>query len=109
MVQHNISILCLQETWARKAEYFADDVFKVVLSGKDASGRTWSGVGFAVAPWCSRSIARFLQYSDRLASLKMKINGGKIGIITAYAPHNLRPYDERVEFYTGVGILYDKC
>ena len=50
----------------------------------------------------------FLQYSDRLASLKFRVKSGKVGIISAYAPHNLKPYDERRRFYMELGKLLDK-
>ena len=49
----------------------------------------------------------FLQASDRMASLKLKVAGGKVGIITGYAPHNLKPYDERHDFYVNLGRLWE--
>ena len=51
----------------------------------------------------------FLQFNERLAVLKLRVRGGRIGIVTAYAPHSLRPYDERQQFYTDLGDVLDKC
>ena len=61
-----------------------------------------------VAPWCTHRVSGFLQYSDRMASLKLKVRGGKVGILTAYAPHNLKPYDERHNFYVNLSRLWEK-
>ena len=38
----------------------------------------------------------------------MKGVGGKLGIITGYAPHNLKPYDERHNFYVQLNTLWEK-
>ena len=104
-----IDILCLQETWVPEAEYFNSDGYKVILSGSgDSSRRSWSGVGFMVPPWCVSKVHGFLQYSDRMASLKLKVTGGKAGIITGFAPHNLRPYDERRDFYDSLAKLWKR-
>ena len=107
---YGIGILCLLETRAPRADYFDDNGFRIILSGGDAEDESnWAGVGFIVAPWCRHLIHGFLQFSDRCACIKVKVRGGKIGIISAYAPHNLRPYDERYHFYQELGHLCDKC
>jgi hypothetical protein len=51
----------------------------------------------------------FLQYNERLAVMKIKVKGGRIGVVTGYAPHNLRPCGERQLFYTDLGCLLDGC
>ena len=36
----------------------------------------------------------------------MKVQGGKAGVITRYAPHNLKPLDERRDFLCQVeGVM----
>ena len=97
---YNIDVLCLQETRVPQAEYYNEGGYKVILSGGDGTLRSWTGVGFVVAPWCTHRIYGFLQFSDRMASLKIKVAGGKVGIINGYAPHNLKPYDERTVEHT---------
>ena len=91
MLRYGVDIICLQETWASQAEYYNIKGYKVILSGSDAVGRTWAGVGFVVSPRYASRVCGFLQFSDRLASLKLKVAGGKVGIINGYAPHNLKP------------------
>ena len=108
MRKYGIDIICLQETWVPQAEYYYEGGYKVILSGSDGTHRSWSGVGFVVAPWCTHRIHGFLQFSDRMASLKLKVSGGKVGIITGYAPHNLKPYDERHDFYINLGKLWEQ-
>ena len=108
MRMYGIDVVCLQETRVPQAEYYYDGGYKVIFSGIDEAQRNWSGVGFIVAPWCIDSIHGFLQYSDRLASLRVKTRGGKVGIITGYAPHNLRPLEERQNFYTQLGRFCEK-
>ena len=107
MRRYGIDIICLQETWASQAEYYNNEGYKVILSGSDAIGRSWAGVGFVVSPRYVNRIHGFLQFSDRLASLKLNVAGGKVGIITGYAPHNLKPYDDRHRFYLELGTLLE--
>jgi hypothetical protein len=99
----------LQETWASKAEYFSEDSFYVILSGTEEAGRSYAGVGFVVAPWCRHLVHGFLQYSDRLSYLKLRVWQGKIALVSAYAPHNLKPYDQRHQFYVDLGSMLENC
>jgi len=108
MRMYGIDIICLQETWLPQAEYFYEGGYKFILSGSNDTQRSWTGVGFVVAPWCIHKIYGFLQFSDRIASLKIKVVGGKVGIISGYAPHNLKDFGERQEFYINLGKLLDK-
>ena len=50
----------------------------------------------------------FQQLSNRLASLKFKVRGGKLALISAYDPHSGRPHDERQEFYNELSDFYRK-
>ena len=108
MSQFSIDVLCLQETRVPKAQYFIENGFQVVLSGKDAE-RCWSGVGFLISPRCASRVVGFLQFSERLMSLKLSTAGGKIGLINAYAPHNALSLDVRVRFYDDLGSVMQKC
>jgi hypothetical protein len=78
------------------------------MSGVGKTETNWTGVGFIIAPWCARFVAGFLQYSDRIASLKLKVSRGFIAIFSIYAPHNLKPLDERFNFYCELGRLFEK-
>ena len=66
-------------------------------------------MGFIIAPWLAPRVTSFLQFPDRIASLKLKTRRGKFGFITAYAPHNLKPYDERRSFYSELITVLGKC
>jgi exonuclease III len=108
MRTYDISIICLQETRASKTEYYSEDGFKVILSSSDHSGSRCNGVGFIVAPWCCKYIYSFFQYSDRLASIKIKTYRGTTGLFCCYAPHNLKHYDERLAFHEELSKFWER-
>ncbi len=104
--RYSIDILCLQETWVPKAEYYYEDGFWIILSSTADSRAKKPGVGFIVAPWALHMIHGFVQYSARVAYLKVTTGKGKMGLFTAYAPQNLRPHDERQDFYVELNKAY---
>ena len=108
MRQYRIDILCLQETWALKTEQYCEDGFYVILSGSNESVRSWAGVGFIIAPWSKHLLRGFFQYSERLVSVRIRTRHGTVGIINCYAPHNLKPHDEKTCFYTDLGKLWER-
>jgi exonuclease III len=59
MKQYRIDVVCLQETWAVRAEYYLEGGFHIILSGTEEVGRSWAGVSFLVAPWCRHRIHGF--------------------------------------------------
>ena len=91
--EFDLDILCLQETFASNSSVEMENGYLVVLSGTDAGVRCWAGVGFIVLPRCAAAIKSFKQVSDRICCIKLRVCGGVVGIITAYAPHNGRPLD----------------
>ena len=88
MKRHNIGILCIQETHVKDSFYYTTyDVYFVILSGATDVDREYAGVGFIIAPWLRRSVSGFLQYSNRLACLKLRCSKGVMALISAYAPY----------------------
>ena len=45
------------------------------------------------------SVLTFTRMSERLASLRVGVSGGKLSILTAYAPHGWHGYDVRQRFF----------
>jgi len=43
-----------------------------------------------------------------VASLKLRVSGGSIGLVCVYAPHNLKPLEERVAFYDVLDACVEK-
>jgi len=41
--------------------------------------------------------------------LKLHVSGGVFGIISAYAPHNLKPLSERFQFFSALDGAYRHC
>ena len=95
MKYNNIDILCIQETWTKKAAVYVEHGFEVILSGSELEGRTFTGVGFILAPHVRRRIRSYKQINDRVAVINVSVEGGVVAIFSAYAPHNLRPLDEK--------------
>lgn len=108
MQQHNIHILCLQETHRPSCNYWISNAgFLFILSGgEDENEREYAGVGFIIAPILRQSVLGFCQHSNRMACLKLKCKYGKAAIVSAYAPHNERPIDERTQFFSNLASFY---
>ena len=96
MILRGVGILCLQETHLTGASHFEEDGFSFFLSGATSGdARSYAGVGFAVAPWAANAIVSFKAISDRVASLRVKVTGGILTLITVYIPHDGHSLDER--------------
>ena len=101
-MKHNgIAVLAMQETHVKGMHHFYQDGFLVILSGEDAekAGRSWSGVGFVIASSALQSIVGFRMINDRLVSLKLRVAGGLLHVIAAYAPHSDYRYEVRKDFF----------
>ena len=99
MKRRHIDILCMQETHITKSPYFSEDCFLVILSDTASAPREFAGVGFVIAPWVRPSLCGFLQFSNRLACLKLRVPKGRLALICAYAPHSGYAHDARQSFF----------
>ena len=96
MRQHGICLLCLQETHLYDAEHFEYEGFKIFLFGEALrEGRSFSGVGFIVAPWALQAVVSFHAINDRLAKIRFKVFGGILNVLTVYVPHDGHDFDYR--------------
>ena len=100
MKRRGIGILCLQETHhSGSAYYITEEGYLVILSGSAGDGREHAGVGFLISPVMRKTIVSFCQATSRMASLKLRISGGKMAIVNAYAPHSGHPFPIRQGFF----------
>ena len=99
MSNYNISTMCIQESHISGAPYLHQNGYLIVLSDSHCEGREYAVVGFIVAPRVIGSVKSFHQYSNRLTSLVIRVHGGYIQLITAYAPHGGHALDARIEFH----------
>ena len=106
MRQRKIGVMALQETHICGSPLLYIDGYFIILSGGTGDGREYAGVGFIVAPSLRQSIASFTQHSARIASLTMRVEGGTLAIISAYAPQSKRPYEERKHFHHELQDVY---
>lgn len=108
MQRQNILIMCIQETHVRELTVFKENGFLVILSGSTEINNVpfYAGVGFIVAPAATPAIIGYQLVSDRLANLRMKVKGGVLTIITAYAPHSGYKYMHRKRFFDELGRIW---
>ena len=73
----------------------------MILSGEPEGkeGVSHTGVGFVIAPWAVRSVMGFHIINDRIAALKLRMVGGKLRLLSAYAPHSGYRFQARKAFF----------
>ena len=102
-----LPLIRLQETWdpcSGCSDLYGGYVY--INSGKDDGCRSHAGVGFLVAPGLKRSIYSCKHISDRICILKLRVPGGKLVIINAYAPHGGYDYNTRQVFFNLLREVY---
>ena len=100
MSQREMDVLCIQETHLNGAECYTREGYAVFLSGcRDSAERSYAGVGFIVSPRIRSAVVAFKACDDRIATLRLKIHGGMLTVLSVYAPHNGIDYDIRHTFY----------
>ena len=105
---YNIGILCIQEThWPNSDYWISDTGYLFLLSGGSDVDREHAGVGIIVAPAIRSAVLGFSQLSNRFMGIKLRCSGGKTNIISAYAPHSGRPFDERLAFFENLKGFYE--
>ena len=80
----------------------------MILSGGPSEQREYAGVGFIVAPWARQAVINFIQHSNRLASLQIRVSGGSISVICAYAPQSGLDFDIRHAFFSDMHTFTNK-
>ena len=109
MKNNRVGIIGMQETHKLMSDYYeSEEGFLIILSGSSEGSKECAGVGFMVAPWMRRSIISFCQASSRMASLKIRVRGGKLVLISCYAPHSGYPLIDRVNFFQSVAAFANK-
>ena len=74
----------------------------VYLSGSRKDDRNYIGVGFIVAPWAKTAVITFHAVTERIGSLRLKVPGGTLTILSVYAPHDKHPFEDRHQFFSDV-------
>ena len=97
MMDIGLDILCLQEThWTNIDCHVTDAGFLLIFSGViEHEELERAGIGFLVAPKVRKSVVIFCQQSSCMASLKIRVPGGKINLCSIYASHSGKAVDER--------------
>ena len=109
MQANSVDIFCIQETRKPLSDNFISDLgYHVYLSGGCGASREWAGVGFIISPAVAHQIAGVTPVSNRVACLKMTVAGGYLSLLSAYAPHNLKPLPERLQFYDELDSSFDR-
>ena len=100
MKLRGLAIICVQETRIPHTGCsILDNGYALITSGTSDNSKTYAGVGYLVAPSLRRSIYSFKLISERTCILKLRVAGGKITIVNAYAPHSGHEYGLRQGFF----------
>ena len=99
MHEYGIHMLCLQEVRRLLSDYYVTDNGFLLITSGGQQAPEYAGVGFLVHPVLRQHICNFCQHSSRVAGIKIRTPGGKIAVVTAYAPHANRPFEERFHFF----------
>ena len=82
MAELGVGLLSLQETHRSQSEYLiTEEGFLLILSGSANDDREHAGVGFLVSPRLRKHVIGFRQATSRMASIKLRVVGGKVPII----------------------------
>ena len=76
-----------------------EEGYVVIMSRGVEGWREYAEVGYMVAPWMRKLTVSFYQASSRMASLKIRIQGGKMSIVTAYVPTHKYELSERQDLF----------
>ena len=99
MRTNHIDIICFQESHIKGHPVFYDEDFLCILSGHCSDDREYAGVGFLVSPHICSCVKSFLQFSNRLMCLRLRVQGGLLTFVNSYVPQNGRQYEERADFF----------
>eukprot|EP00969_Alexandrium_andersonii_P052498 2305499-Alexandrium_andersonii.AAC.1 len=105
MGKAGIHIMALQETRATSTTQYVMDGFLFILYGGGGK-QEYAGVGFIVGIRVRRAIAFATNAGSRIAVLGASAGPRKIILISAYAPHNARPVQEKAAFYEDLSNVY---
>ena len=100
MRDRGLKLVAMQETHVCAAPWFLYDGFLVILSGGPEGERERAGVGFVIAPSVKHAVMGFVQHNNRMASARLRVAGGSVSLISAYAPHSGLEYELRQDLYT---------
>ena len=88
-----IHILSVEETYIVGADsYFSDVGSLIIVFGGALGEREYAGVGFIIAAPTRAFVIEYKEHTYRLASLRIRISGGQLGIVSVYAPINIAKY-----------------
>lgn len=73
--------------------------------GKDLDKKY--GVAIIMTKEMASKVERTVEINERMMGLTLRLNGGKVGLIQVYAPHQGRPREEKELFYEELQHLYD--
>ena len=97
MEERNVAVLCLQETMvAATTQYVVGDLL-YVLCGHGGEEREYAGVGMVFRKDVRKIITGFeIDGVGRMLVVGLDLPPRRVTLMSVYAPHSLRPEDERV-------------
>ena len=104
MKQHDVAIMCLQETKVAKTTQYVVGDLLYVMHGHGKPEVEYAGVGFVFRKDVRKYITGYrLGPNGRLLAVGIDTAPRRLTLMTIYAPHAKRPEQERVNFYDTLG------
>ena len=96
MVQHKIDIMAIQETHNIHENHYTQDGFLVILASSTPSdnGRSYTGLGYIIAPQIIPLIYKFIPHNSRIAALGLRTSIRPTLLINVYAPRQVNILEE---------------
>ena len=102
-------IVALQETRLAETGSIREDNFTFFWRGLPANQPRHHGVGFAIRNTMLVLSTTPLDISERLMSLSIHANGGRVNLICAYAPTLAASHEEKDAFYGQLNETIESC
>ena len=103
MERRKVDILCAQETkWKGSKARSIGGGFKLLYHGVDSRR---NGVGIILKEDYVKSVVEVKRKSDRMTSVKMKIEGVMVNVISAYAPQVGCELGEKEDFWNDLNEI----
>ena len=107
MKERKLDILGVAETRYRgEGRRVIQDNYQIIYKGREED--TMHGVGFVISAEVAETVIECQHINERIITLTMSVEDGKVVIIQVYAPQQGRDNQEKDEFYDQLQMVYDR-
>ena len=108
MTDRNIEIMGICETrLPGQGTNVIHNNYQLIFKGMDSERKY--GVAFILAPIIAEKVENIFYINERILAITIKVDAERITFVQVYAPHQGRPQEEKVEYYTKLQNTLDSC